>query len=49
MLVTDDESQSKFQSGRVSRGYSQLLVHESHGASKLGLQCRIHQCQRLTK
>ena len=26
MLVTDAESQSRFQSGRVSRGYSQLLV-----------------------
>ena len=26
MPGTDDESQSRFQSGRVSRGYSQLLV-----------------------
>ena len=26
MLRNDDESQSRYQRGRVSRGYSQLLV-----------------------
>ena len=36
------DGECQFQSGRVSQGYSQLLVHENHGASKLGLQCHVY-------
>ena len=36
------DGKCQFQSGRVSQGYSQLLVHENHGASKLGLQCHVY-------
>ena len=49
MPGTDDESQSMFQSGRVSRGYSQLLVRIMVQVSwGCNVMC-IHQCQRLTK